>query len=414
MDADTGEVLHATNADLPSHPASLTKMMTLYLLFDALEQGKVHLGDRMPVSRHASVQIPSKLGLTPGQTLSVQDAILGLVTKSANDAAVVVAEYLGGSEPAFAAMMTKKAHDLGMRSTVFRNASGVPNPGQISTPRDMAILARALIRNHAKEYHYFSTREFDWGGQVIPTHNHILSMYDGADGIKTGFINTSGFNLVASAKRDGHRLIGVIFGGRTARARDLQMVALLDSGFAHVPAGPRLETAAAAAAAEENAGAAGRAAPASEDEAEDADVHAVMKAMSDGKPTPAAQTVAAPAATMRSADADEPEVAAAKPVHRRARVARAEAEESPWGIQLGAFRQRALAEETAQATAERLGNLAADAKVSIASLRHAHHMLYRARLVGLSEGAAERACHLLHHGHALCKVINAGTSVAAR
>ena len=231
VDADSGEVLHATDIDSRNFPASLTKMMTLYLLFDDLDTGRVHLTDRMPVSRHAASQIPSKLGVSPGQTLSVENALLGLVTKSANDAAVIVAEHLAGTESAFAQRMTLKAHELGMNKTTFKNANGVPNPGQKSTARDMATLARALIHNHAKQYHYFSTRQFIYQGEVMTNHNHLLEWYDGADGIKTGYIDASGFNLVASAKRQGRRLIGVVFGGPSADARDHQMAKLLDAAF---------------------------------------------------------------------------------------------------------------------------------------------------------------------------------------
>ena len=204
IDADTGEIFHASHIDDRNHPASLTKIMTLYLLFDDLDAGKVHLSNSMPVSAHAAGQIPSKLGLSPGDTISVETALLGMVTKSANDASVVLAEYLaGGSEQAFAARMNRKARELGMRVSEFHNANGTPNPHQISSARDMATLARALIHNHAKYYHYFSTRQFTYEGQVMNNHNHLMESYDGMDGIKTGFVAASGFNLVASAKRDG-------------------------------------------------------------------------------------------------------------------------------------------------------------------------------------------------------------------
>ena len=170
IDAESGEILHAVNIDSHSYPASLTKIMTLYLLFDRLDSGTLHFGDLMRVSAHAAGQAPSKLGLRPGQTLRVEDAMFGLITKSANDAAVVVAEHLAGSEPAFAALMTRKAHELGMTQTEFHNASGLPNRSQVSTARDMATLARALLHNHAKYYHYFSTREYVYNGEVL-THS---------------------------------------------------------------------------------------------------------------------------------------------------------------------------------------------------------------------------------------------------
>jgi len=383
IDADTGEIVHAMNADVPNHPASLTKMMTLYLLFDALESGRVHLHDSMPVSMHAARQAPSKLGLSPGQTIHVDDAILGLVTKSANDAAVVVAEFLGGTEPEFASAMTRKARDLGMSRTIFRNASGLPIAGQWSTPRDMAVLARALIRNHAREYHYFSTREFEYAGQIIPTHNHLLGSYPGADGIKTGYIASSGFNLVASAKRDGHRIIGVVFGGNSVRDRDRQMVALLDVGFAHEHGG----TPAAAAIALQQAEDATTAdsAPASEAEAEDSQVTAVMQSLATNAP---AGTPSGPASP--------------QPI-----VGGGDAEEAPWGIRLGAFGERVRAERLVSVTFRRLGDLVADGHSQVIETRQRHAVFYRAELVGLAESDAQRACKELRHHREPCSVIRA-------
>jgi D-alanyl-D-alanine carboxypeptidase len=382
MDADTGQIIHESNSDVPNHPASLTKIMTLYLLFDALEAGRVHLHDPMTVSMHAARQAPSKLGLIPGQTVRVDQAILALVTKSANDVAVVVAEHLGGTETAFAATMTKKAQSLGMRRTMFRNASGLPIAGQWSTPRDMAILARALIKNHAQEYHYFSTREFEYDGQVIATHNHLLGNYPGADGIKTGYIASSGFNLVASAKRDGHRIIGVVFGGNSVRDRDRQMVALLDAGFAHEAGAPQAAIAKADQAAEPPAA---DEAPTTEAEAEDPDVAAVMRSMA----------AAGPVAEQSASAASQPVVGAG------------DAEDPPWGIRLGSFGQRAKAEKVASATAKRLGDLVADGHTQVVPTRVRHAVVYRAELVGLAEADAQRACVALRHHRAPCAVIKA-------
>lgn len=214
INAQTGQVLWEKNADDRNYPASLTKMMTLYMLFDALEKGKTRMSATMPVSAHAAGQSPSKLGLKPGASLRVEDGIKALVTKSANDAAVVIAEFLGGSESSFAEMMTNQARRLGMSQTTFRNASGLPNLGQMSSARDMATLSMALQRNFPQYYHYFSLRAFDYNGTVIPTHNRVLLNYPGADGLKTGYIAASGFNLAASATRNGVRLVGVVFGGK--------------------------------------------------------------------------------------------------------------------------------------------------------------------------------------------------------
>lgn len=236
IEAQTGRILHATNATSLRHPASLTKMMTLYLVFQALENGSLRPGQSLPVSSHAAAQSPSKLGLRPGQTIKVQDAIMGVVTKSANDAAVVLAEAVGESEDGFAKMMTRQAHNLGMKQTVFKNASGLPDPDQVSSARDMAILGHALVYHYPRFYNVFSSETFTYAGQVHNNHNHLMKRYDGMDGIKTGYVRASGFNLVASAVRDGRRLIGVVFGGRSTLSRDNQMVQLLDQGFAREPA----------------------------------------------------------------------------------------------------------------------------------------------------------------------------------
>ena len=219
------------NADAITYPASLTKMMTLYLTFEALNSGRLRLDQYLPVSSEAASKSPTKLHLVPGDSVQVHDLILGIVTKSANDAAAVLAEGLAGSEPAFADRMTAKARQLGMTNTVYRNASGLPDPEQRTTARDVAQLALALYHDFPREYRYFATRQFFFRGRVILTHNHLLDWYDGADGIKTGYIGASGFNLAASAVRNGHRLIGVVMGGASAGSRDREMAALLDRGL---------------------------------------------------------------------------------------------------------------------------------------------------------------------------------------
>ena len=236
MDAQSGKVLYSGNAEMPRYPASLTKMMTLYLLFEALESGRVGLNDQIGFTPHACGQAPSKLGMRPGQRLSVEDAILALVTKSANDVAVAVAEHLSDTEYAFAHGMTEKAHALGMSETTFRNASGLPDPDQVTTAKDMATLAFALIRDFPQYYHYFGTRVFYHGREAHANHNKMLFQYDGVDGIKTGYIRASGFNLVASASRHGRRLIGVVFGARSPGERGRIMASLLDNGFGEAPA----------------------------------------------------------------------------------------------------------------------------------------------------------------------------------
>jgi len=359
IDDDTGRVLSASNPDRPSYPASLTKMMTLYMLFDALDQGRITTHTQMPVSVNATLQAPSKLALEAGDRISVEEAILALVTKSANDVAVVVAEALGGSESSFAHQMTEKAHALGMRDTTYRNASGLPNPGQISTPRDQTKLAHALIHNHSHYYHYFSAREFEWQGQVIPSHNRFMLNYDGADGIKTGFINASGFNLVASAVRDGHRLIGAVFGGSTGQWRDHRMAQLFDVGYARVNGG--------------GAELAGQ----TEDQSE--------------PPVAAPTKVAAVATKSKIAKTDQ--------------VAEGDDDASDWAIQVGAFAQFKPAHHAASNAVSSLGGLIAKASIDIDTGHVKRATVYRARLIGFSASQAQAACKKLAKVKRECHVI---------
>ena len=231
LDYDTGQVLYDKDPDATRYPASLTKMMTLYLLFDAIERGEVKMDTVMKVSKLASSRSPTKLGVKSRSTIKVADAINALIILSANDVATVISEHLSGTERDFAAKMTDTAHQLGMSNTVFQNASGLPNILQVSTARDFAILSVAIMHDFPQYYSLFSQTQFDFHGIIYRTHNHILSMYNGSDGIKTGFINASGFNIAASAIRDGHRIIVVTFGGPTAFKRDRRVVELFDYGF---------------------------------------------------------------------------------------------------------------------------------------------------------------------------------------
>jgi D-alanyl-D-alanine carboxypeptidase len=228
VDMNSGKVLQETNADSLRHPASLTKMMTLYLLFERLEAGKIKLASTMDVSAHAAAQAPSKLNLKPGQSIQVEDAIKAIVTKSANDVAVVVAEALGGTELGFASMMTAKARALGMTHTTYHNASGLPDDKQITTARDQAILSRALQDRFPQYYPYFSLRSFTWHGHRTRNHNHLLGRVDGLDGIKTGYIRDSGFNIATNVRRNGRHVVAVVFGGSSSRARDAQVRKLIE------------------------------------------------------------------------------------------------------------------------------------------------------------------------------------------
>lgn len=394
IDVEMGRVLSEENADAITYPASLTKMMTLYLTFEALNAGQIRLDQYLPVSYEAASRSPTKLGLRPGETVSVQDLILGLVTRSANDAATVLAEGLGGSEPAFADRMTRKARQLGMTSTVYRNASGLPDPDQYTTARDQAQLALALYHDFPREYRYFATRQFYFQGRVIHNHNHLLDWYEGADGIKTGYIGASGYNLAASAVRNGHRLIGVIMGGPSAGMRDREMAALLDRGFAEFGAGTSI--------------AAGREVPPPPAEAlASAEVEQPLPPPSAPKEkagllTKAAARIAAHLAPIGKAEA--------APVAREPRAAAPPGER--WGVQLGAFRAGSAAADAAR-TAGRHSAAAGKPVPLVERVANGRERLYRARLLNLTPQEAWNACVALHKRNMECTVVPpAGLKVA--
>lgn len=231
VNADNGEVMYARQADAPRFPASITKVLTLYLAFDAITKGQLRETDYITMTPRAAAQAPSKLGLRVGQQISVRDAIGVIATKSANDVAVALAEHIGGSEAAYCAMMTAKARALGMKNSTFVNATGLPDKRQLTTARDIATLSRALIRDFPQYYYVFSKVAYDFEGQAIGNHNHLLTTLPGVDGIKTGFTNAAGFTLAASAAHDGVRLIAVVLGGPNRLARDGNVTDLLDTGF---------------------------------------------------------------------------------------------------------------------------------------------------------------------------------------
>jgi D-alanyl-D-alanine carboxypeptidase len=232
VDANSGRTLYSADENGLRHPASITKVMTLYLLFEKLESGAMTLQTPIPISQHAAAQEPSKLGLAPGDSISVDDAIKAVVTRSANDIAVAIAEAVGQSESNFADMMTRKAHELGMSNTVYRNASGLPNDEQVTTARDLTILGRSLEERFPRYFRYFSTAQFNFDGEIIGNHNHLLGRIDGVDGIKTGYTRASGFNLLTSVHRDGRSLLAVVMGGRSAAGRDRIMANLIGDHIA--------------------------------------------------------------------------------------------------------------------------------------------------------------------------------------
>lgn len=433
IDANTDTVISQDRPDRLLHPASMSKLMTLYLAFDALEAGRISLQRTFPVSAHAESMSPTKLNLVAGQKISVEDLILSMVTLSANDSAVVLAEGLGGSEDRFAQLMTRKAHQLGMVNSNFRNANGLPDPGQISTARDMAILCRALIRHFPQYYHYFSVREFTYNGIEHANHNHLMSRYEGMDGLKTGLTNASGFNLAASAVRNGRRLIGVVFGGTSAVQRDDYMAALLDDGFRKssnvamttavpppVPGHKPSELIGAGGAATVAQLPPPPAAPASKPIAE---IAGPEKAGQNGVALNAQRpkTIAELSAATGQGDVEVPDdvkpVPKSKasgervamlvtPKSRHEKTKKAAVVEARWSIQVGAYATREATEAAIKQAIKKAPSLLKNAKVVVAALPQKHGTIYRGRLSGLEAGDARKACRLLTH----CLTVPPGAS----
>lgn len=362
LDTGTGEVLYQEHADSKRYPASLTKMMTMYLLFEAIERGDLSLKTKLVASKRAAQMPATNLALRPGATITVEQAIGALVIRSANDVAVVVAEALGGTESQFAQMMTSRARQLGMNNTTFRNASGLPNSGQKTTARDLATLAAALMQDFPQHYHYFSLTSFKYNGKTYKTHNRLMLNYAGADGLKTGYINASGFNLATSAVRDGRRLLAIVLGGRTARSRDAHMADLLDRGFA------------------------------------------------------TNRTASAPAPTLPDATLPvlalvpplKPEVPlefAASDVDGMIPVSR---ETGEYAVQVGAFSRFAPAQLAANQAVRTVPELLGDARVVVDQ----SSKFYRARVIGLSEADARAACKVLKANKTDCLVFKADLTLA--
>lgn len=372
IDAQTGQVVSEYNADSPNYPASLTKMMTLYLTFTALEHHSISLDTVFPVSAHAAAQEPTKLNLVAGQTIAVHDLILGLVTQSANDAAVVLAEGLAGNESAFAEKMTSTARSMGMDDTTFHNASGLPNPYQKTTARDLSKLARRIYLDFPREYAYFSTEAFTYHGITYGNHNHLMAAFAGMDGIKTGFIHASGFNLAASAVRNNRRLIGVVMGGISAHARDMKMASLLNAGFDGRPS-PDIMVASA---------------ESKKPQQSHVTLHLIAKRAVGG-------------------------LATLSPISKAEAATSSHGAGSHWAIQVGAFRARAMAARagnTARAQAP-----AAHSKPVVVVMSRSHHgAVYNARIVDLSASEAHAACDALRHQHRACTVLGPSMQVAGQ
>lgn len=408
IDAATGTVLHETNADTRNYPASLTKMMTLYLVFEALERGEITFNTKLKVSSKAAKQQPSKLNLKTGATISVEDAILALVTKSANDVAMVVAEGLGKSEAGFAKLMNAKAKALGMTRTIFYNPHGLPDKRQLSTARDMATLSVALMRDFPQYYHFFATNNFTYKGKRYDNHNKLLASYSGVDGIKTGYTRASGFNISVSAVRDGRRLIAVVFGGKTSAARNSHASDLLDQAFVDASKLP-LKAPPVVVTADYN--------PPAPPEKPSVLVDLASFAQGDAADDPVAALIRAEetqvAALPNVATDASPSGAIVPPlVPQPAAAAPVPPQSLPlgsWAIQVGAFSQENSAWEAATSAGLYAPPQLDQARLWVMEVEGQNGRLYRARLGDLTEANAREACRLLTKQNVACLVVAPGT-----
>jgi D-alanyl-D-alanine carboxypeptidase len=449
IDARNGSVLHAAAPDAPRHPASLTKIMTLYLLFERLESGKMTLDTQMPVSELASEQAPTKLGLKTGSTLKVDDAIKGLVTKSANDAAMVIAETIGGNEDEFGRMMTRKARALGMRGTTYVNPNGLPADEQITTARDQALLGIAIQERFPKYYKYFSLGSFVYRGATIRNHNHLLGQIEGMDGIKTGYTRDSGFNLVTSVRRGPRHIVAVVLGGRSAGSRDARMRELIDTHFAQASSKdadvaetpkaapqeiakteptPVVKALAASAAVPPPALAPGSTAPITPVKVKTVTVRLVapktLPAAEPGRATafapvedPATDPMPAPATVQAiSTPASKPGVLGKLPVFASAAkdavITTAKADDTPaparhlsrggWAIQVGAYEDEGEAKQHLTSAKGKVVNVFEKAEGYIERTVKGAKTYFRARFSGFDRDGAEAACKKLKRENVAC------------
>jgi len=369
VEARSGRLISAVNPDELRYPASLTKMMTLYMVFEALRDRRISLHQSVHMSATAAAMPPTKLGIPPGSRLTVEEAILALITRSANDAAAALGEMLGGDEERFARIMTLRARALGMSRTVFRNASGLPDVRQVTTARDMALLGRRLLHDFPREYSYFSTTTFRFRGKVFRNHNYLLDAYPGADGMKTGYINASGFNLVTSALRANVRLVGVVIGASRGGERDLHMMALLDQGFDKM------------------------------------EVPLATREARSRMPTLISSAQAAPApAPVRTHTILATRAKASAPTER------AQPTGGAWAVQVGAFTTSQAAHKAAAAA----GRIAPAGTTHVAAVTVKNKRTFRAQLISLSQTQATAACAALKRARSACMPIRPSSGAVAR
>lgn len=347
IDANSGEVLAASNADSLRYPASLTKVMTLYITFNALDKGLIKMDDKLPVSRAAANRSPSKLGVKAGQKIKVRDAIMALIVKSANDCATVLAEGLGYSEENFAKTMTEVARELGMKNTTFKNASGLPNKAQKTTARDMALLGAAMYHHFPQYYKLFATTKFTYEGKTYYTHNHLLKSFEGADGMKTGFTNAAGYNIITSAERNGHRVIAVTMGHDSIKLRDSKIARLMNDGLQKLALADNIET---------------------------PNLYANVTTSSSHS------GIIEQAANLEEKSSDE-----------------------NWAIQIGAFSNYAKARNYALNIKKQIK--ASKTSVNIEPAQKGSAIIYRSKLVGFAKNEADKTCNSLKKSNKSCIVV---------
>lgn len=394
IDANTGKVISANNADELRYPASLTKLMTLYITFDALEKGLIKLDDEFPVSRKAANRAPSRLGLRPGSKIKVKTAIEALIIRSANDCATVLAEGLGYSEENFAKTMTEVAHALGMENTTFKNASGLPNRQQKTTARDMAILGAAMYHHFPQYYKWFSLRKFTYEGKTYYTHNHVLKQFEGADGMKTGFTNAAGFNIITSADRNGQRVIAVTMGHRTQKDRDKKVINMMDKGLTRLA----LESS----------------------QSQSSTLHADL--IEEHNQPVAIDTQLADNAQLSSSD-NENEENAHPEIEQGStdsdQIIKAEETNTPvWSVQIGAFSNYAKARNYAKKIKDTKLKKYTDCNIEIEAVQTASAIVYRSKISGFEKNDAQSACKHLKSSSISCIVTisdsNQSMTVASR
>ncbi|WP_374514234.1 SPOR domain-containing protein [Brevundimonas sp.] len=412
VDAESGEVLFARHADSRRYPASITKVMTLYMTFEALAEGRVKPDDVITVSPHAASQPPSKLGLAAGQTITLDNAMKATAVRSANDMAVAIAEHVGGSEARFTAQMTLKARELGMTQTRYVNANGLPDARQLTSARDLAILARAVMRDFPQYYRYFGLHDWVYEGREYRNTNGLLRTGLGYDGMKTGYTNASGYNLAASAVRDGKRLITIVLGGRTTASRNAHVAELMNTGFEveRARANGQLIRVAQTWFEERGFGIgsdnAGPVQYASLEREEEAGETAVTYASLPSPPAPApASTEARTVAALLRADASASDVTAAlngaaSTTGRAARPAPQRSDDG-WMVQVGAFREESVAREWLTEVNRRFRSQFANAERTVQNASG----WYRSRFTGMTEAAAQAACATLAERRVTCMVV---------